>query len=395
MTLRFNDEGSQLAGGFFDGTLRIYNTDTNKLQHLTRGKEAIPVIKKKSDDYYDDRDLEEDFKPMDALKESGEASLTAVRWLPGNSKVNIVSTVDTQGIVALWEVPHYKRGAGAVPKLLHRIEGSAEKKAVEGMCFTNDGTKVLIGGADKFIKAFDIEKLKMSNEQMYGHKAPAPEKIAGHALKIVAMEAHPVEANVFFSGGLDRKVCIWDLRMETPAGVIHGCDVSGDAIKCSNKNKLLVASHRSQDPFQIHDLRKIGSKASEKPGVSPSASPRSPLSPATDDPDRVDLWESTGHKSYDWRGDETPFEKRAAPTMCLPFSASWDEDCKIMVSCGEQENFARIYELPDNNAADRLSVVGTYYGSNASFLTAAVSRDGKNVAFGSGAGGLLFLEVRL
>ena len=68
------------------------------------------------------------------------------------------------------------------------------------------------------------------------------------------------DVNVFYTGGWDRKVLIWDVRNGPKcAGQIDGPLISGEAIDSdSRSHKLLTGSHTKTNSLMIWDLRNLG-----------------------------------------------------------------------------------------------------------------------------------------
>jgi len=289
--------------------------------------------------------------------------------------------------VTLWEVPRANDRQN--PRLLTKIEGNG---ALDSMCFTQDGSKMLVSGTERVIRSYDLES--ESGAQLvntFGEGAAPPGKISGHVLKVVSLCAHPVNPNILFSGGFDRKVLIWDMRQKFPVGTILGTELSGDAMDINRDGtRLLTGSHRTKNPLQIHELRMCSDESSRPvtPGNDqhPAAGRRPSKQKAS--------FSSNEWASYEWAADEEMFANGAKQTSCLVFSAAWDSwESKTIVAAGEKENLARVYSLQEN-PEEPLKVVGTYYGQDSAFLSAAITTDGRNAAFGSADGGILLVDVK-
>jgi len=392
LNLKFSEDGSLVAGGFFDGGLRIYNTDKSQLVHCLNlsgvrgGTRRSPSKEASAKAAIYDSDDEEEFKPMDVMRDLSDPAITCVRWRPGgslgNPKVPCIATGDTSGKLAVWKVP--KTRAAEQPELIASCCGTLPLDAI---CWSMDGGKVMVGGGERVIRCFDLNEGTSGGKELFnfgclGGGVAMPGRMSGHALKIVSLCAHPTNPNVLFSGGIDCKCLIWDMRESSPVGSIRGNDISGDAIDINRfGTRLLTGSHRSKTPIQVHELRMLTGDADDS---------------GPQKFDRNNLDASTSLRSaYDWRGDEIPFAGGARPTSCLPFSAAWDAfESKTIVAAGEKENLARIFEMqPDPD--EPLKVLGTFYGKEHAFLSAAISADGRNAAFGSADGGILLVDVKM
>jgi hypothetical protein len=47
---------------------------------------------------------------------------------------------------------------------------------------------------------------------------------------------------MFFTGGWDKTVFVWDIRIKTPASKIYGSYIGGKAIDINNKMELLLGN---------------------------------------------------------------------------------------------------------------------------------------------------------
>jgi WD40 repeat protein len=457
MATRFTEDGSLLAGGFFDGGLRIYDVDEGKMMHclnLPRSKGGTvkaPVETTETlmaEMYAKGGTFEEgqEYRPMDLMKANTEAAVTNLRWAPGGSaRSQMLATIDTSGSWSLWEIA---KSRSHVPKCITKFDGQG--LGLDAVCFPCEAGQICMAGSEKVVKVYDIESQVVKLE--LGSAAGLPGRISGHNLKIVALCGHPSNPNVIFSGGIDRKVLVWDMRQEYPCGVIHGPELSGDALDITaDGNTLLTGSHRTSTPLQMHELRmkfgpvkRIGSKQSVAPLSRPTTPGLPPIpgaarpgssggsrmgskasltvsgppqgrvpeglaaeqrargtsgsrqaSPVPTDPVSQEgplIIESEEHGKWEWRGDEEPFDCGAKPTSCLIIQASFDSSGKTIVACGEKEHLARVYERPET-ATDPLRVSGTFFAPRP-FLSAAITRDGRNAAFGNEDGSILLVDVR-
>jgi WD40 repeat protein len=362
--LSFSNDGSQVAGGFFDGGIRIYNVDDATQVHTlnlpkSRGgsagndfdsrrisigseeEEMLPDVKLK--------DLSRDWEPV-----------TSVSWAPAGG--NLLASVDTKGSLQMWQIPKNKQHWSA--KLLGNISTGG---ALSSVCFTCDGAFVAAAGNDKVIKLFDVavefgkatfrENMQLGNDCGLG-------KMTGHALKVMSVRAHPRNPAILVSVGLDRSILVWDTRTASgnAVGGVQGPELAGDSIDiCKDGIFLLAGSHRTKNPIEIFDLR-----------MSAAALPVT---------------------SYSWRGNEPSSEGGGRYTTCRVFSAAWNAfDNSTIVASGENENLARVFERP-SDPEEPLLVVGTLRGKEHSFWSSAVDTDGRKVAFGSSDGAVCLMDV--
>lgn len=276
--------------------------------------------------------------------------------------MEVLATVDTAGVVSLFDVPRPKEARPA--RCLGQVMTGSPLSA---LAWTNDGSAVAVAGGEKAIRIYDVEvemgKATFNATRTLGQSVAFCGKCTGHNLKIVSLCAHPLAPQMLVSAGLDRQILVWDIRTgDSPVANIHGPELAGDSIDVSRDGySVLAGSHRSKNPIEIFDLRM---NEDAKPTV-----------------------------SYGWRGNEEATEGGGKWTTCLLFSAAWDSwENKTIVAAGENENLARVYERPaDPN--DPLRIVGTMRGKEQGFWSAAISTDGRCVATGSADGAVCIVDV--
>lgn len=374
--LRFSPDGSQLAGGFFDGGVRIFDVDKGLQAHCMNLPKYKGGSVKSAEEHERDELLKAKYgeehrpAPMDLDQEVDLSSITKkwepvtnVRWRPGgDGKQNTLASVDTKGCLSLWDVPRSKEHRPS--RCLTQVETGG---ALTSLAWTCDGSSVAVAGADKVIKLYDAQeemgKVIFTAGQRLGETVAYCGKCTGHALKIVSLVAHPTTPEVFVSAGLDRQVLVWDTRAGTvPQNQISGLDLAGDAMDISRDgNTILTGSHRSKKPIEIYDLRMT---EDAKPTL-----------------------------SYSWVGNETRSEGGGRWTTSLLFSTAWDGwENRTIVAAGENENLARVYQRPAD-AEEPLQLLGTLRGKGEAFWSSAISTDARSVAFGSCDGAVCIVDV--
>lgn len=391
-SLRFSPDGSQLAGGFFDGGVRVFDVDkgsetfcmnlpkfkggsVKSAEEREREKERLAAMGEDEGSPSTvafDRQLSDKSQAMDVDQDVDDhlrqrvmkkwEPVTNIRWQPGRGKMGVIASVDTQGALSLWDAPRGKDHRP--PSCIGSVETGS---AMTSVMFNCDGSSVACGGAERVIKLYDCEvdmgKGSLAPTQEFGKKVDFGGNITGHALKIVSLCADPTNPKVFASAGLDRHVLIWDMRCGgDPQHHIYGPELAGDAMDISRDGySLLTGSHRSKNPIEIYDLRK---SADAEPTV-----------------------------SYSWRGNEEASEGGGRWTTCLLFGAQWDEwENKTIVACGENENLARVFDRSADEG-DPLRIVGTMRGKGQPFWSSAISGDGRTAAFGAADGAVCMVDI--
>jgi len=351
--LRYSPNGDRLAGGYFDGCVRVFDVDKKiqlhnmsltrpngaHLPHLTRGaREAVQV-------------------------RIDEPSITNLRWAP-NARSALLAVTDIKGTVGIWDLTR-----GREPRLVCKTQTGAELNAI---AFTHDGSRLMVGGSERVVKVYDLHGGVLSAEfSSIGNEWSGVGCVAGHAMKVLSICAHPFAQEVCLSGGLDKQVLVWDQRNSAaPVAAINGVELSGDSMDISRDGMtLLVGSHRHEEPLQLYDLRCLSDASSGSVQLRP--------------------W-----LNYSWNGD--PVSSRGAPQntpTCMIFSASWDGENKFIAAAGEKENSGRIFQRSSGDGKP-LTVVATVNAQDGVMFASAISADGRNAAFGNANGVVRSWSIR-
>eukprot|EP00928_Gymnodinium_smaydae_P016568 TRINITY_DN16232_c1_g2_i1.p1 TRINITY_DN16232_c1_g2~~TRINITY_DN16232_c1_g2_i1.p1 ORF type:complete len:705 (+),score=191.47 TRINITY_DN16232_c1_g2_i1:68-2182(+) len=402
MSLRFSGCGKYLAGGFYDGGLRIYDLDSTSFAHclnLPRAMGGTLGPKEQNDD--DGAPLPE----IDPVKAASTAAITNVRWSParGEKGAAIVACTDTSGVVALWNIPR-----SGQPHCLVQHTGPNAKE-LSALAFNEDGDKIMVGGQDRVVRIYDVKTrmgkasleiarfkdetgAKESAMLVLGSRVAREGTVGGHSSKILSICPDWKSPGVLYTLGMDRKILAWDTRVGVePMAMFSAAEACGDCMDISRDgNQLMIGSHRSASPFLLYDTRLAGSRA----GTADAGAARAGSKESGASQRRGSVVEGTKNvASYEWAGNEAPFADGARPTSCLVMSTAWDNwDNKLIVAAGENENLARIYERGDSKD-DPWRVVSTFYGDKHAFWSSAIAGDGRMAAFGSADGGVLLVDV--
>jgi WD40 repeat protein len=374
LQLRFSPDGSQLAGSFFDGGVRIFNVDKGSQAHCinmasfkggtvrrTRSTSGDvgdgPLFGSEGSEF---EEVEVDLQRVVKFWEPG----TNLRWQPGSGKLNGLGTVDCSGLLSVWDIPRNKEPRQ--PQCIGQISTGTSLCAI---AFTCHSANVAVGGDERIIKLYDIERAfgstEFVGERQLGAGVSYNSQSKGHSLKIVSISAHPTQPSILVSVGLDRRILLWDVRAggSLPVGAMHGPELAGDAVDIGKDGlSLLAGSHRSKQPIEIYDLR------------------------MTEE-------ESKPVNSYEWCSNDAGSGGVTKYPTCQLFSAGWDEcENTTIVAAGENENLARVFERP-SDPEQPLQVIGTLRGKDQGFWSSAISADARSVAFGGCDGSVCILDV--
>lgn len=165
---------------------------------------------------------------------------------PGSSstsKQNTFKAVTSDGRILQWS-----------PLCKNSIEVAMvnENNSYQCIDYSPEGSKFVCAGKQPYPEVYDEETLK----QIYSILP-----VDSHRNKIFCVKFDCEDPNIFFSGGWDRLVNIWDLRVSgKKVGQIGGPVICGEAIDNDPRSyKLLTGSHTKTESLQLWDLRTLGS----------------------------------------------------------------------------------------------------------------------------------------
>ena len=69
------------------------------------------------------------------------------------------------------------------------------------------------------------------------------------------MKWNQYDANIFFSGGWDKTVFVWDIRTKTAISKIFGVYMGGNAIDINKNQEVLLGNNTNEMPLRIYDMR--------------------------------------------------------------------------------------------------------------------------------------------
>ncbi|GMH37057.1 hypothetical protein BSKO_04930 [Bryopsis sp. KO-2023] len=118
-----------------------------------------------------------------------------------------------------------------------------------------DGEVFVTGGSDHSVRVTDRNARKLVST--FGNKNASGTQ--GHTNRIYSVAYCDQDPQIVASGGWDKVVCIWDLRLRSGrcATTLFGPFVCGDALSFCD-NVLATGSWRNDNPLQIWDWRRPG-----------------------------------------------------------------------------------------------------------------------------------------
>ncbi|XP_052218339.1 uncharacterized protein LOC127835959 isoform X1 [Dreissena polymorpha] len=222
MCNRFNDDGTLLAVGLINGTIKIYETEPltcnclHSLQDEDTMKARLPVTQIRF----------KHFEPTDKPEHK-----------------RIVIACYASGLIKFW---HYTSG-----KCLHTIN-DPDHSQILTLAVNPENTLFCTTGDDPRVHLYDLETQKKVSTL---EPSDGRDIMDGHKCRVFALMYHPTIPHVFVSGGWDDTVHYWDDRLKHSQKHISGPHICGDAIDIDPRhNHILTGSWCAGITLQIWDF---------------------------------------------------------------------------------------------------------------------------------------------
>ncbi|OWF35598.1 WD repeat-containing protein 38-like [Mizuhopecten yessoensis] len=215
---RFNHDGSLLAVGFTDGTIRIYEATHHRLLYSLA-----------------DEDTQKIRLPVTQIR---------FRIFGDSDKIeyqNMLIATYASGDVKVW---HYTSQS-----CLHTIH---EVRQTLALAISPLGRRFVTAGADEQIHVYDEEtKTKINTLQA----SDSNRLMDGHRERVFSAIYHPTTPHVFITGGWDDTIQYWDDRERHSVRHFHGPHICGDSLDIdAEHNHILTGSWRKDNALQIWDF---------------------------------------------------------------------------------------------------------------------------------------------
>ncbi|XP_033108088.1 vegetative incompatibility protein HET-E-1-like [Anneissia japonica] len=213
-SLQFSLDGSALAVGCGNGAINLYNSSTGEMtRNLNKGtKSGLPIMSL-------------NFHPF---------------------KHDLMVSADCDGNIKLWNIDTCKSMAVI----------NERKNEINALDFSSSGEAFATGGKDLSLRIYDTERNELSRiyEGLNSiNNIVESQGDCGHGKRIFALKFHPDADRIFFSGGWDDCIKIWDSRTSNGVqGTIPGPHICGSGLDVKD-GKLLTASWVNRDALQIFD----------------------------------------------------------------------------------------------------------------------------------------------
>ncbi|XP_038060838.1 WD repeat-containing protein 38-like [Patiria miniata] len=218
MCCRYNDDGTLLAVGCVDGSIKVYSTDTGSaLYNLT------------------DQETQDSHLPC--------TSIVFRPYKEGDKSLNLLLATYASGMVKFWHT--------ATGDCLHTTH---EIRQTLTVAYNKDHSMYITAGSDEKINVYDDKTRK---KIFTCQPSPSMSVMDGHRFRVFSLKFHPDKVDEFVSGGWDDTVQFWDVRTEHSNRKICGPHVCGDAIDIDPyHNHIVTGSWRKDYNLQIWDYAK-------------------------------------------------------------------------------------------------------------------------------------------
>ncbi|XP_051530647.1 uncharacterized protein LOC127427225 [Myxocyprinus asiaticus] len=237
MTCQFSEDGSMLAAGLNDGSIKVYSTDSGEL---------IQTLKDNSSSLF-------------------SMPVTALRFtVTGQSHCQIMATY-ASGYVCCW----YVWGGQKLWESNEASEAGVQRQTLS-LSVSPSGEQALTSGSDSVIHLYDLT----THQRLQSFSASSSRTVMdGHRFRVFAVTFHPECAREFISGGWDNTIqannhfsCnnssqihsihiqFWDTRQQRSIRMISGPHVCGDALQIDpTANQILTGSWRKYNTLEVWD----------------------------------------------------------------------------------------------------------------------------------------------
>ncbi|XP_063077322.1 uncharacterized protein LOC134467353 [Engraulis encrasicolus] len=228
MTCQFNPEGTLLALGLNEGTIKLYKPGTGEFVKTIRDSSCI-------------------FASM---------PVTSIRFFRSAQANSLILATYASGHVRCW----YVWGGECVWSVKEAKEvvegGGVEGEGAGGgsrqtlcMSVSCSNEQAATGGSDATVQLYDLA----THQVIQAFKPSSTRTIMdGHRLRVFALAFHPEREREFISGGWDNTVQFWDTRQPHAVRMLSGPHICGDALQIDPfTHQILSGSWRKSHNLEV------------------------------------------------------------------------------------------------------------------------------------------------
>lgn len=290
--VKFSPDNEVIASSYNDGKVKFLNSEDGSLiRELVVSDEKFPI--------------------------------TSIRYNPILPNSFVIST--SNGYIKEWNSED----------LQNVWTTSEHQNEIYSIDIQKDGVNLVTGGLDTVVKIYDLKTKQLKSEfkrAKYDHSSPS-----GHSDRVYCVLFSASDTNMFFSGGWDNTIQVWDIRSSIASMVLPGPHVCGDSLD-QNDSYLISGSWSSRDQLSLWDLRK-----------------------------------GTTVNTVTWN-------KSMNTEQCHVYTVKFLPNGRNFVAGGSVLNQIRLYDT------NTLTILGSSLTFNSSIFSSTISKDGKSVCVGTSNG---------
>ncbi|MCJ8738171.1 hypothetical protein PDJAM_G00032610 [Pangasius djambal] len=223
MTCQFSNDGSLLAVGLADSSIKVYSTDRGELLHTLRDQDSVVC----------------------------SLPVTSLCFTHTSQTHSILLATYASGCVRCW----YVWGRQCVWWLKEKRdngkgEGGMERQTL-CLSISPSGEQSVTGGSDSAIHLYDLN----THQRLQVCRASSTKTVMdGHDSRVFAVTFHPERETEFISGGWDNTIQFWDTRQQHAVRMLYGPHVCGEALDIDpSTNQILSGSWRKHTTLEVWD----------------------------------------------------------------------------------------------------------------------------------------------
>ncbi|XP_066522481.1 WD repeat-containing protein 38-like isoform X2 [Hoplias malabaricus] len=223
ITCQFSNDGSLLAVGLYDGSIKVHSTDSGELtQTLRDSSNVLPAL-----------------------------PVTGLRFTQSGQSHCLLLATYASGSVRCW----YVWGGQCLWWLREASDDGEDEIGVQrqtlSLAISPSGKRAVTCGSDAAIYLYDLT----SQQRLQICRASSSRTVMdGHRFRVFAVNFHPERETEFISGGWDNTIQFWDTRQEHAIRKIFGPHVCGEALQIdSSVNQILSGSWRKYNTLEVWD----------------------------------------------------------------------------------------------------------------------------------------------